>query len=73
MRTAVSWRTQIMNHKKKTIIKWISGTLTALLVAFVVGAWAMLGTSVKVANSIGRLEDGLFSYVLAGSTGVVYS
>ncbi|MGN0734864.1 MAG: C45 family autoproteolytic acyltransferase/hydrolase [Anaerovoracaceae bacterium] len=58
-----------MNHKKKTIIKWICGTSTALLVALVVGAWVMFGTSVKAANSIERLEDGLYSMEYNGDYG----
>lgn len=42
---------------------------SALLVTAIVGAWAMFGTFVKAANSIEKLEDGLYSMEFTGDYG----
>lgn len=58
-----------MNNKSKTIFKWICGIFAALLVILVVGAWAMFGTLITAANSIEKLEDGLYSMEYKGDYG----
>ena len=58
-----------MNHKKKTVLKWICGILAALPVIIAAGAWAMFGTLITAANSIEKLEDGLYSMEYSGDYG----
>ena len=55
--------------KKKTILKWICGILAALLVILAAGAWAMFGTLITAANSIEKLEDGLYAMEFCGDYG----
>ena len=50
----------------KKIPKWGGIGFAALLVTAIVGAWAMFGTFVKAANSIEKLEDGLYSMEFTG-------
>ena len=56
-----------MNNK--IIFKWICGIFAALLVILATGAWAMLGTLITAANSIEKLEDGLYSMEYNGDYG----
>lgn len=53
----------------KRILKWVGIAFAALLIVIVVGAWAMFGTFVKAANSIEKLENGLYSMEFAGDYG----
>ena len=53
----------------KKAFKWVGIGFTALLVVAVVGVWAMFGTFVKAANSIEKLEDGLYSMEFTGDYG----
>ena len=57
------------DHKKKTVLKWIGGILAALLVMLAAGAWAMFGSFMKAANSIEKLEAGLYSMEYNGDYG----
>lgn len=56
-------------RNKKTIIKWISGVIIALLVVLAIGGWWMFGTFIKAANSIEKLEDDLYSMEYNGDYG----
>lgn len=55
--------------KKKTILKGVCGILAALLIILAAGAWAMFGTFIKAANSIEKLEDGLYAMEYDGDYG----
>ena len=55
--------------KKKTILKWIFGVIAALLVLLVAGGWWLFGTLITAANSIEKLEEGLYSMEYAGDYG----
>ena len=46
--------------KKKNILKWVCGIITMLLLILAAGAWSMFGTMITAANTIGKLEDGLY-------------
>ena len=50
-----------MRKNHKTILKWVCRIVAALLIFLAVGAWAMFGTFIQAANSIEKLEDGLYS------------
>ena len=56
-------------EKKKHIFLWICGIIAALLVVFAVGAWSMFGTIIKAANTIEKLEDGLYAMEFRGDYG----
>ena len=58
-----------MNKKHKSIMIWVCGVAAALLVIVAAGAWAMFGTMVTAANSIEKLEDGLYSMEYKGDYG----
>ena len=53
----------------KKILKWAGIGLAALLVIGIIGAWSMFGTFVKAANSVERLENGLYSMEFIGDYG----
>ena len=55
--------------KKKTIRKGVCGIVAALLILFAAGAWVMFGTFIKAANSIEKLEDGLYAMEYDGDYG----
>ena len=55
--------------KKKTILKWIGAIVAVLLIVFIAGAWSMFGTFVTAANSIEKLEDGLYVMEYNGDYG----
>lgn len=55
--------------KKKTILKWVCGIIAALLVILVGGTWLMFGTMITAANTIEKLEDGLYSMEYKGDYG----
>ena len=58
-----------MSRNKKRILKWIGGIIAALLLIFAAGAWAMFGAIVTAANSIKKLEDGLYAMEYRGDYG----
>lgn len=58
-----------MKHKKRFIVLLICGIVALLLVIFAAGAWSMFGTQIKAANSIEKLEDGLYSMEYKGDYG----
>ena len=58
-----------MKHKKRFIILLICGIVALLMVIFAAGAWSMFGTQIKAANSIEKLEDGLYSMEYRGDYG----
>ena len=58
-----------MKKNGKTIVKWVCGIATVLLVTLLAGAWAMFGRLITAANSIEKLEDGLYSMEYKGDYG----
>ncbi|MGN0627879.1 MAG: C45 family autoproteolytic acyltransferase/hydrolase [Oscillospiraceae bacterium] len=50
-------------------MKWIGAIVAVLLIVFIAGAWTMFGTFVIAANSIEKLEDGLYSMEYKGDYG----
>lgn len=58
-----------MKTKRKTILKCVCGGIATLLILAVVVVWAMFGTIFKAANSIEKLEDGLYSMEYVGDYG----
>ena len=58
-----------MSVKKKRTIKWVCGILAVLLVILLAGAWSMFGTFVTAANTIEKLEDGLYAMEYIGDYG----
>ena len=61
-------KTNIMIKRKKWIC-WIGGSVAALLILILVGLWAMFGTFIIAAQSIEKLEDGLYSMEYTGDYG----
>lgn len=60
------------NSRAKRVIKWTGAGLGVLLVVVIVviaGAWGMFGTFIQAANSIEKLEDGLYAMEFAGDYG----
>ena len=55
--------------KKQTVLKWIFGVIAALLVVLVAVGWWLFGTLITAANSIEKLEDGLYSMEYSGDYG----
>ena len=55
--------------KKRRILKWVCGILAGLLVILAVGAWSMFGTMITAANTIEKLEDGLYVLEYKGDYG----
>ena len=53
---------------KKRILKWLGITLGVVLLA-AAGLWAMFGTFIRAANSIKKLEDGLYTMEFTGDYG----
>lgn len=53
----------------RKILKWGGIVLAAVLIVAAAGTWAMFGTFIKAANSIEKLEDGLYAMELAGDDG----
>lgn len=53
----------------RKILKWVGIAFIALLIVAVVGAWFLFGTFVKAANSVEKLEDGLYTMEFAGDYG----
>ena len=58
-----------MKKKHKTILKWVCGIIAVLLIILAAGGWAMFGTFITAANSIEKLEDGLYSMEFSGDYG----
>lgn len=55
--------------KRKAIWKWGVGGIAVLLLAVLFGARAMFGTFLTAANSIEKLEDGLYAMEFVGDYG----
>ena len=53
---------------KKRILKWLGITLGIVLVA-AAALWAMFGTFIRAANSVKKLEDGLYTMEFTGDYG----
>lgn len=53
----------------KRALKWIGITIGVLLIIIAAGAAVMFGSFVKAANSIEKLEDGLYAMEFAGDYG----
>ena len=58
-----------MKTKRKIILKWVCGGIAVLLLMVVVGAWSLFGTLFKAANTVEKLEDGLYSMEYIGDYG----
>ena len=58
-----------MKCEKKSILKWVCGIIAVLLMILAAGAWSMFGTFITAANSIEKLEDGLYSMEYNGDYG----
>lgn len=58
-----------MKRKKKIIIISVCGIVALLLLIVAIGAWSMFGTQIQAANSIEKLEDGLYSMEYRGDYG----
>ena len=58
-----------MKKNHKTILKWVCGTVAALLIILAAGAWVMFGSLITAANSIEKLEDGLYAMEYRGDYG----
>ena len=50
-------------------MKWVYGIIAILLVILAAGAWSMFGTMITAANTIEKLEDGLYSMEYIGDYG----
>ena len=55
--------------KRKAIREAIAGGLAALMVMFVLGGWALFAPLLRAANSVEKLEDGLYALDFAGDDG----
>lgn len=53
----------------KRILKWSGIILGVLLVIAIIGVWVLFGRFVKAANSIEKLEDGLYAMEYVGDYG----
>lgn len=58
-----------MKQNHKTILKWVCGILAACMVILAVGSWWLFGSFLKAANSIEKLEDGLYAMEYNGDYG----
>ena len=58
-----------MNHKKKTVLKWVCGIVAVLLMILAAGGWWLFGSFITAANTIEKLEDGLYSMEYNGDYG----
>ena len=58
-----------MSKNRKNILKWICGGVAALLILLVAGGWWLFSTFITAANSIEKLEDGLYSMEYSGDYG----
>lgn len=59
----------MINHKKKTVLKWACGIVAALLVILAAGGWWMFGNAITAANSIEKLGEELYSMEYTGDYG----
>lgn len=58
-----------MTKTKKKILWSILAVIVILLAVFAAGAWSMFGTLITAANSIQKLEDGLYAMEYTGDYG----
>lgn len=54
---------------KRKAVKWIVGALAVLLIVAAVGGWVLFGSFLTAANSIQKLEDGLYAMEYRGDYG----
>lgn len=59
-----------MHLNKRSILKWVCGGAAALLVILAAGGWQMFGAFITAANSIEKLEEGLYVMEYAGDDGL---
>lgn len=50
-------------------LKWFGISFAALIILIFIGTWAMFGTFIKAANSVKKLENGLYSMEFIGDYG----
>ena len=62
----------MINHKKKTVLKWACGIVAALLVILAAGGWWMFGNAITAANSIEKLGEELYSMEYTGDYGIIF-
>lgn len=55
--------------KKKNMLKWVFGMITVLLLILAAGAWSMFGRLITAADTIEKLEDGLYAMEYKGDYG----
>lgn len=55
--------------KRKKVLKWTVAIFAVLLIIFMAGAWTMFGNFVIAANSIEKLEEGLYVMEYKGDYG----
>ena len=58
-----------MTKNKRRILWGILAVIVILLAVFAAGAWSMFGTLITAANSIQKLEDGLYAMEYTGDYG----
>ncbi len=58
-----------MKKNHKTIFKWVCGFAAVLLILLAVGGWWLFGGIITAANSIEKLEDGLYAMEYCGDYG----
>lgn len=56
--------------KKGIVIHWIGNIIIAILFLTMAGIWFLFGTQIKAANSIEKLEDGLYALEYRGDYGL---
>lgn len=53
----------------KKFCKWVAIAFAVCLTAGAIGVWVMFGSFVQAANSVEKLEDGLYAMTLVGDDG----
>ena len=56
-------------NSMRKILKWVGAGFAVLLIAAAAGAWVMFGSFVKAANSIEKLEEGMYAMEFTGEYG----
>ena len=58
-----------MKKNHKTVFKWVCGVLAVCPVILAAGGWYLFGSFITAANSIEKLEDGLYAMEYDGDYG----
>ena len=58
-----------MKKNPNTVVKWVCAIFTVCLVILAVGGWRLFGGIITAANSIEKLEDGIYSLEYNGDYG----